>query len=241
MTLPAIDETGKTYGRLTVLSRAGSTRHRVALWLCRCECAAEVVVSGHNLRNGTTQSCGCLQREMVGNKHFKNELGNQYGKLTVLSRLESKNGAAVWLCHCECGNEVATYGYELRRGHTQSCGCLSRLPFGRAAFNALIFRMERSAKKRGYVWALTEDQVERLTSQPCYYCDTMPTQGASWTCGYNGVYLYNGLDRVDNEQGYTIDNVVPACGRCNEAKNNMTQDEFKAWACRIYEHFGSKE
>ena len=33
------------------------------MWLCKCDCGAEVVVRSRDLRMGNTQSCGCLQRE----------------------------------------------------------------------------------------------------------------------------------------------------------------------------------
>jgi hypothetical protein len=57
-----IDETGKVYGYLTVLGRAGSIRHvghrRYAGWRCRCECGEEVIVIGQRLRNGKRRACG---------------------------------------------------------------------------------------------------------------------------------------------------------------------------------------
>lgn len=180
-----------------------------------------------------------------------NEIGNKHGKLTVMARaMNDKRNRAQWVCKCDCGNEIIVLGTSLRNGNTQSCGCLHKerlheklsLPFGEAAFNQLILCMKHSAKKRGYAWSLTNEQVRQLTSQPCYYCGIEPSQKHGASSPYcNGIYFYNGIDRVDNgARGYTIDNVVPACGRCNEAKNNMAQEEFKAWVCRIYEHFGSK-
>ena len=57
------DETGKVYGRLTVLSRNGIDKSGCIKWNCRCECGAEKEISGHSLRNGSSQSCGCLQIE----------------------------------------------------------------------------------------------------------------------------------------------------------------------------------
>lgn len=51
--------------------------------------------------------------------------GKRFGKLTVLSRAEnSKANTAKWLCRCDCGNTCIVYGSSLRRGQTQSCGCL---------------------------------------------------------------------------------------------------------------------
>lgn len=62
-----IDLTGRHFGRLEVIARAGS-RRRVgrtdALWLCRCECKREVVVLGMNLLHHNTRSCGCLAAEI---------------------------------------------------------------------------------------------------------------------------------------------------------------------------------
>src|SRR5262245_48436936 len=62
---PAEDISGRTFGRLTVLSRAGSKAiggH--ATWLCRCQCGAETTVTGYKLRSLKTSSCGCLAREL---------------------------------------------------------------------------------------------------------------------------------------------------------------------------------
>lgn len=59
------DITGQEFGRLTAVEQAGLDKKQRALWLCRCECGNELIVSGYNLRNGHTQSCGCLQKELA--------------------------------------------------------------------------------------------------------------------------------------------------------------------------------
>lgn len=62
-----IDETGKVYGRWTVLGRAGSltsgAKSFSASWLCRCECGGESVVRGFALREGSSTNCGCVRTE----------------------------------------------------------------------------------------------------------------------------------------------------------------------------------
>ena len=50
-------------------------------------------------------------------------LGRKFGRLTVISRAESKGGKAYWNCQCDCGKETVVYGSYLRTGHTKSCGC----------------------------------------------------------------------------------------------------------------------
>ena len=58
-------------------------------------------------------------------KKLINETGNRYGRLTVLRRCPNDvRKGAIWLCRCDCGNEVTVRGYNLRNGSTRSCGCL---------------------------------------------------------------------------------------------------------------------
>lgn len=57
--------TGKRFGKLVVIKRSGSDKHKNATWLCKCDCGNETIVSGIYLRQGETRSCGCLQRKVV--------------------------------------------------------------------------------------------------------------------------------------------------------------------------------
>lgn len=72
------DLTGMTFGRLKVIEFAGIAKNRSALWKCECSCENHtiIVVQSNNLRNGNTQSCGCLHKEKFngykhGHKHTK--------------------------------------------------------------------------------------------------------------------------------------------------------------------------
>jgi hypothetical protein len=60
-----IDLTGRSFGRLTVLSENGRSTHGAILWACRCACGGFCVVVGDRLRTGHTRSCGCLAREIA--------------------------------------------------------------------------------------------------------------------------------------------------------------------------------
>ena len=61
-----VDLTGKKYGKLLVIKRIGTGSHGQALWECQCECGSKTTVRGDSLRNGHTQSCGCIQKEISG-------------------------------------------------------------------------------------------------------------------------------------------------------------------------------
>lgn len=58
-----------------------------------------------------------------------NLAGERFGRLTVIARAGShvqRGGRTqpLWRCRCDCGGEVAIKGASLRKGKTQSCGCL---------------------------------------------------------------------------------------------------------------------
>lgn len=117
------NEIGHQYGRLTVIARAGIDKYGKVKWRCRCECGNECDVVGSDLRSGKQVSCGCWKNEQASNLQFKDETGNTYGYLTVLS-LVTKHPKAIWKCQCKCGNIIDVKGIDLRRGNTKSCGCL---------------------------------------------------------------------------------------------------------------------
>lgn len=53
------------------------------------------------------------------------DLTNQrFGKLVVIKRAPNKNKRTMWLCKCDCGNEIEIRSDQLRGGITKSCGCL---------------------------------------------------------------------------------------------------------------------
>lgn len=57
------DITGMTFGKLTVLERAGYDGYRKILWRCACECGNITVTHGRDLVNGHCKSCGCALNE----------------------------------------------------------------------------------------------------------------------------------------------------------------------------------
>lgn len=68
-------------------------------------------------------------KDVVSGKKLIDEVGNKYGKLTVIERVGTKvfpsgQKKPIWLCSCECGNTTEVYGQTLRRGDVKSCGCL---------------------------------------------------------------------------------------------------------------------
>jgi len=59
------------FGRLLVIERSGSNKHRASQWKCLCDCGAFVVVTGQRLKSGNTKSCGCLNLESTKTRFTK--------------------------------------------------------------------------------------------------------------------------------------------------------------------------
>lgn len=115
-----VDITGKQFGRLTASHYVGDGQ-----WECECECGNRVVVKTCNLNSGNTKSCGCLQRDRASEASFISLVGNRYGKLTVIERVENNRfGHICYRCKCDCGGETIVDAGNLRQGTTSSCGCI---------------------------------------------------------------------------------------------------------------------
>jgi len=55
---------GQVFNRLTVLEE-DLPQKRPRKWICKCSCGIVKSIDQQALRNGSTQSCGCLNREIV--------------------------------------------------------------------------------------------------------------------------------------------------------------------------------
>lgn len=87
----------------------------------------------------------------------------------------------------------------------------------RSTFKARYSQLVRDARRREVVMTLTLEQfTELVATVPCTYCGgELPKQGG-------------GLDRKDSRQGYTTENVVPCCTKCNSIKgeDNISHEEM---------------
>lgn len=65
-----IDISGQQFGRLVAIEICGRRLSTgVSLWKCLCSCGNYTVVGISELKNGNTQSCGCLNTERVRQRH----------------------------------------------------------------------------------------------------------------------------------------------------------------------------
>jgi hypothetical protein len=76
-----IDLTGRVFGRCTVIERDENIKSGNLQWICRCECGNVCTVLGNSLKNGNTKSCGCLHKELIGNRKRLAPFKSSYNKL----------------------------------------------------------------------------------------------------------------------------------------------------------------
>ena len=231
------DLIGRRFNMLLVIGEAYRDKNGV-YWYVDCDCGGKSVVLGSNLPR--TKSCGCELKRGNGGRRVKNLIGQKFGFFTVLARLPNKKDLkstrswSRWLVVCECGIEKEINGDEL--GRTISCGCSRKLPFGLQPHHSVFLDYKQNAKIRGLVFGLSESRVKELIRSDCYYC------GLS-LCDVRAdlqEIAFNGIDRLDNREGYLEGNVVPCCKICNHAKNAMTEADFVAWALRFAQYQSNK-
>ena len=133
----ARDLTGQKFGRLVALFRT-ENKSKMTRWVCQCECGDIHDYNAASLINGTSKSCGCLNREKARERMLQYNLqqqsiniGDRFGKLVVIKYLglrkqKSRDKNAAWyLCQCDCGSKpIEVMGNSLVTGQKQSCGCL---------------------------------------------------------------------------------------------------------------------
>lgn len=78
-------------------------------------------------------------------------------------------------------------------------------------------RLQSSARKRNLEMSIGLDEYVKLIENGCHYCESNILKETG--CG---------LDRIDNSKGYTLNNIVPCCGKCNQIRNvHLTKDEME--------------
>lgn len=166
--------------------------------------------------------------------------GRTFGEYYVIRKDDpDKFGVTAWLCRCSCGTIRRVTGYQLRSGDSQRCNTCRLQNTGRIGGSVLkVIRTKRpfesryglllrGAAPRNIEVTITYEQYLEFTKvAECFYCSA-PIE---WTgvnrLGVKGSSSYF-LDRIDNTIGYTVDNVVVACARCNWARaDNFTFEEW---------------
>lgn len=162
--------------------------------------------------------------------NLKDETGNRYGRLQVLTHIKADKGA-MWLCACDCGEFATVKGSSLRDGKTKSCGCLfSETVSARNRTHGLSHVAEYKIWEQMKARCLNpnNDQYEDyggrgISVSPEYmsfakfYEDVGPRPSAAHT-----------LERVDNDKGYSPGNCTWVSRSANNSNKRKRGEGVKA-------------
>lgn len=251
-----VDETGNRYGNLVVIGRHIDKKRPYSIWACLCDCGEVVNVSRielHDKRKGRGRRyCGkyCIYRKQTQEKDMR-LVGERFGSLVVLSRGEDRlcvlsNGEKavrkVWMCECDCGVQREFNQSDILRILSKNImGCGYKCPYRIVArqekrisgLDGVYNEYKKNANKRGYTWHLSKDDFLEITQKACFYCGSSPSK-------QKREFVYNGIDRVDNEVGYVENNCVPCCWSCNRMKGELGFQLFKDAVSSIYNFLSTR-
>lgn len=173
-------------------------------------------------------------------RRIKYKAGQRYFHYVILGeaptvRVRSGRTYTAWRCLCDCGKEFPTTTKQIRKGR-KSCGCLTvkgqfKLASTREVIGITRFNHYRnSARQRGLRFELDREKFIDMIFSNCHYCGQEPYLLVTRP---NHSARTNGIDRQDNDLGYTPENSVPCCKFCQFAKGTSTLDEFLIWLQRI--------
>ena len=82
---------------------------------------------------------------------------------------------------------------------------------------------KRSAAKRGITFNEAEEaELLELFGKSCHYCGTIDTDRAT------------GVDRINNDLGYSVENCVTCCTACNLSKGTSSVQQYIWKMCTIH-------
>lgn len=180
--------------------------------------------------------------------------GQKYNHLTMLypTRSGGAGKGVYWMAQCDCGAMKEVRGTEARLGYIKTCGkCeyhsgLVKAAAAKSSINKdpkrplrdVYMRYAHGAIYRNYEWKLTPEQFEEIVTKNCTYCQAPPREykrakRKGKGAGFRAVC--NGIDRINNQLGYTLDNCTACCPTCNRMKGTMDIVEFAKQISRMHE------
>lgn len=186
-----------------------------------------------------------------------NLIGQKFGRLLVydaapdIQRQTHKKSA--WKCKCICGNYIIVPTCALKSGNTKSCGCLhletsamngKKSTIKRIKILPHIFSAKEIYNATYKDGGLTFEEFYELSQKKCFYCEQPPSRQYNWfgkkksQNSYlkninEGIFLYNGLDRLDSYKSHNIENVVSCCTLCNRAKSKYSPCNYLSYISKL--------
>lgn len=246
---------GQTFGCLTILECLDNGKLKVQ---CTCGNILELGKPGlYNYHKTNKQWCNkCKPAGVNKTKHHKGEiLGNCFELIKHL-------GGNKWEVKCiKCGKIQEQAISNIKRHKGETCyyclhpNALRNSPGGKGILSGPIeerfynyyksrIESDNLKGKKFKEWNLSLEEFTGLVRGNCVYCGCAPRVENQWAnnkrkTSLDEDYSFNGIDRVDSNKGYTIDNCVSCCPKCNRMKSDLDKDDFLSHVSKIY-NFSNK-
>lgn len=176
------------------------------------------------------------------------EIGKTYGDYTLLGRESYKtiSGKTDWRLVClnnKTGKEVRLHPSGLKK-NIDNCKKMQEI-FNKGWFQYTyrkhLYRVyKKSAKIRNLTFDLSFELFNEIITNNCAYCGAAPTIPTTQKYMKARQFTsdpdvgFNGIDRVDSNKGYTQENCVPCCIKCNNMKWDYSKQDFLEHIRKIY-------
>lgn len=159
-----------------------------------------------------TQICPSCNKE----KHIAQFLKNKNG-------IENRS----WCAWCRHGNKYVNKYHNTIKGRRTikkaNNKALIKPMSDLVRYNTAVALAKGKQNRKGIVFSLTIEEYSKLISAPCYYCNNL-------ICVKRAAKIERGMgiDRINNDLGYELGNVLPCGGFCNYIRGNrLTVNETK--------------
>ena len=145
-----------------------------------------------------------------------------------------------WKVRCrKCGKEYIRDIRSIKNFKSSGCTqCTPRIAKSKPNDWHMYVHYRGHAREKNREFLLSYEEFQKLCHSNCYYCGSEPEIRQQFIRYSKNTELQplNGIDRIDSSKGYTLDNCVPCCMRCNQMKSDMNVSDFIDHVDKIYNY-----
>lgn len=230
---PKIDYSGQIFDDIKVIKSISPTIKlngtiSYERWECECPFGHKIVYASTSLRSKSKKRCIiCKYPDITGIKH------NEWTPLEKLGRVRNKQR---WKCQCSCGNIREVILTDLLKGISKSCGeCYNKYEF----CHEYYCRIKDLANRRNINFELTFIDLWNLFLKQNRKC-ALSGQDINFMSAHfmrkNKIEQTSSLDRINNNLGYTIENVQFVHKDVNWIKHKLNETFFIDMCMKIHNY-----
>ena len=174
---------------------------------------------------------------MAGNNEVRLSVGETSEHKRVLAWDETQERHKKYLMEClRCGAKTQTSIKNFYK-YCKTCNSHQIGKNKNTPEETMWKRYKWKAEKANQVFEILPEIFGELLHQDCFYCGKPPSQVMNLKRSKDNTLIYNGVDRKENDLGYTASNSVACCWVCNQAKSNIGYEDWinlvRQWSKRV--------